>query len=148
MPGVILMILPTHTPSSDKIGRAVTGRELATLADYRERLAQYRTDPSLIAAHQNHPWITVWDDHEIADNAWKAGTADSNDSTIALGDNASGCAFSPSGACFTDRKLAGVRAYHEWLPVRQVAADDKLRIWRGFHVGQLLDLIMLDTRRE
>ncbi|KAL1720152.1 PhoD-like phosphatase-domain-containing protein, partial [Schizophyllum commune] len=131
----------------DYIGRAVTGRELATLADYRERLAQYRTDPSLIAAHQNHPWITVWDDHEIADNAWKAGTADSNDSTVALGDNASGCTFSPSGACFTDRKLAGVRAYHEWLPVRQVAADDKLRIWRGFQVGQLLDLIMLDTRQ-
>ncbi|KAI5834905.1 hypothetical protein K523DRAFT_292741 [Schizophyllum commune Tattone D] len=133
--------------NGDKIGRAVTGRELATLADYRERLAQYRTDPSLIAAHQNHPWITVWDDHEIADNAWKAGTADSNDSMIALGDNASGCTFSPSGACFTDRKLAGVRAYHEWLPVRQVSADDKLRIWRGFQVGQLLDLIMLDTRQ-
>uniref|UniRef100_D8PVD2 PhoD-like phosphatase metallophosphatase domain-containing protein n=1 Tax=Schizophyllum commune (strain H4-8 / FGSC 9210) TaxID=578458 RepID=D8PVD2_SCHCM len=133
--------------NGDKIGRAVTGRELATLADYRERLAQYRTDPSLVAAHQNHPWITVWDDHEIADNAWKAGTADSNDSTVALGDNASGCTFSPSGACFTDRKLAGVRAYHEWLPVRQVTADDKLRIWRGFQVGQLLDLIMLDTRQ-
>ncbi|KAL1744013.1 PhoD-like phosphatase-domain-containing protein [Schizophyllum fasciatum] len=129
------------------IGRAVTGRELATLADYRERLAQYRTDPSLIAAHQNHPWITVWDDHEIADNAWKAGTADSNDSTISVGDNASGCSFSPSGACFTDRKLAGVRAYHEWLPVRQVAADDKLRIWRGFQIGKLLDLVMLDTRQ-
>ena len=118
------------------------------MTDFRERLALYRTDSALLHAHEVGPWITVWDDHEIADNAWKAGTADSNDSTIALGDNASGCAFSPSGACFTDRKLAGVRAYHEWLPVRQVAADDKLRIWRGFQVGQLLDLIMLDTRRK
>ncbi|TRM58699.1 PhoD-like phosphatase-domain-containing protein [Schizophyllum amplum] len=122
------------------IGREVTGRELATLADYRERLAQYRTDASLLAAHQHAPWITVWDDHEIADNAWKAGTADSNDT-------AAGCAFSASGACFTDRKLAGVRAYHEWLPVRQVAADDQLRIWRGFQFGKLLDLMMLDTRQ-
>ncbi|TRM56429.1 PhoD-like phosphatase-domain-containing protein [Schizophyllum amplum] len=122
------------------IGREVTGRELATLADYRERLAQYRTDASLLAAHQHAPWITVWDDHEIADNAWKAGTADSNDT-------AAGCAFSASGACFTDRKLAGVRAYHEWLPVRQVAADDQLRIWRGFQFGKLLDLVMLDTRQ-
>src|ERR1700742_4703853 len=61
----------------------------------------------------------------------QAGTADSNDSTI-------GCSFSTSGACFTDRKLASVRAYHEWLPIRQVVSDDKLRIWRNFQIGKLL----------
>ena len=71
------------------------------------------------------------DDHEVADQSWKAGTADSNDS-------ATGCSFSPSGACFTDRKLAGVRAYHEWMPIRQVDVDDKLRIWRNFQIGKLL----------
>ena len=71
------------------------------------------------------------DDHEVADNAWKAGTTDSNDT-------AAGCSFSPSGACFTDRKLAGVRAYHEWIPIRQVDVDDKLRIWRNFQIGKLL----------
>ncbi|KAI9466285.1 PhoD-like phosphatase-domain-containing protein, partial [Lactarius psammicola] len=115
------------------IGRAVLGRELATIHDYRQRLAQYRTDASLQFAHQNAPWITV------SDNSWKAGTADSNDT-------AAGCSFSPSGACFTDRKLAAVRAYHEWMPIRQVDADDKLRIWRNFQIGKLLDLTMLDTR--
>lgn len=76
---------------------------------------------------------------QVADNSWKAGTADSNDTAV-------GCAFSPSGACFTDRKLAAVRAYHEWLPIRQVDPDDKLRIWRNFQIGKLLDLTMLDTR--
>ena len=97
------------------------------------------------------------DDHEVADNAWKAGTTDSNDT-------AAGCSFSPSGACFTDRKLAGVRAYHEWIPIRQVDVDDKLRIWRNFQIGKLLvssrvrvfvvlltkdieDLTMLDTSK-
>ncbi|PAV19531.1 alkaline phosphatase [Pyrrhoderma noxium] len=120
------------------IGRPVLGRELATVADYRLRLNQYRTDQSLVAAHQTRPWIA--DDHEVADNSWKAGTADSNDTAL-------GCSFSPSGACFTDRKLAAVRAYHEWMPVRQVSADDKLRIWRNFQVGKLLDLTMLDTRQ-
>ncbi|KAI0065426.1 hypothetical protein BV25DRAFT_1913479 [Artomyces pyxidatus] len=144
-----------------KIGRHVLGRELATIFDYRQRLNQYRTDESLLFAHQMAPWITVWvsersramhtvnhvvnsaalqDDHEVADNSWKAGTADSNDTTI-------GCSFSPSGACFTDRKLAAVRAYHEWMPIRQVDADDKLRIWRNFQIGKLLDLTMLDTRQ-
>jgi len=122
------------------IGRDVDGRELATIHDYRQRFAQYRTDASLLAAHLNAPWITVWDDHEVADNAWKAGTSDSNDT-------AAGCSFSPSGACFTDRKLAAVRAYHEWLPVRQVSTFDQLRIWRNFQIGKLLDLTMLDTRQ-
>ncbi|KAI0686730.1 PhoD-like phosphatase-domain-containing protein [Cytidiella melzeri] len=123
---------------SDSIGRQVPGRELATIQDYRARLALYRTDVGLLDAHQAHPWIT--DDHEVADQSWKAGTANSNDS-------ASGCAFSPSGACFTDRKLAGVRAYHEWIPIRQVDVGDKLRIWRNFEFGKLLDLTMLDTRQ-
>ncbi|KAF7338355.1 Alkaline phosphatase D [Mycena venus] len=125
------------------IGRDVMGRELATIHDYRQRYNQYRTDTSLLFAHQNAPWITVWvriDDHEVADNAWKAGTTDSNDT-------AAGCSFSPSGACFTDRKLAAVRAYHEWLPVRQVTQFDQLRIWRNFQIGKLLDLTMLDTRQ-
>ncbi|XP_006462861.1 hypothetical protein AGABI2DRAFT_72252 [Agaricus bisporus var. bisporus H97] len=119
------------------IGRLVLGRELATIADYRHRFEQYRSDLDLQFAHQTFPWIT--DDHEIANNGWKAGTSDSNDT-------ASGCMFSPSGACFTDRKMAGTRAYHEWMPIRQVDAKDQLRIWRNFQIGKLLDLTMLDTR--
>ncbi|KAF8274942.1 PhoD-like phosphatase-domain-containing protein [Lactarius quietus] len=102
------------------IGRAVLGREVATIFDYRQRLAQYSND-------------------DVADNAWKAGTADSNDT-------AAGCSFSPSGAWFTDRKLAAVRAYHEWMPIRQVDVGDKLRIWRNFQIVKLWDLTMLDTR--
>nr|VWO98538.1 PhoD_N domain-containing protein [Ganoderma boninense] len=47
----------------------------------------------------------------------------------------------------SDRKLAAVRAYHEWMPIRQVDPDDKLRIWRNFQIGKLLDLTMLDTRQ-
>ncbi|KAK0459655.1 PhoD-like phosphatase-domain-containing protein [Desarmillaria tabescens] len=97
----------------------------------------YRTDESLRTAHLSGPWITVW---YVADNAWKAGTADSNDTSI-------GCSFSPSGACFTDRKLSAVRAYHEWMPIRQVVSNDKLRIWRNFQIGRLMDLTMLDTRQ-
>ncbi|EMD38322.1 hypothetical protein CERSUDRAFT_72861 [Gelatoporia subvermispora B] len=120
------------------LGDYVLGRELATIADYRQRLNQYRTDPGLLLAHANAPWIT--DDHEVADQSWKAGTANSNDT-------ASGCSFSPSGACFTDRKWAGVRAYHEWMPIRQLDPNDKLRIWRNFQIGKLLDLTMLDTRQ-
>ncbi|KAG8754438.1 hypothetical protein FRC12_011190 [Ceratobasidium sp. 428] len=129
-----------HYGNGASLNRTVSDRELATLTDYRTRLALYRTDESLLYNHQHFPWILVWDDHEVADNSWKAGSADSNDTTA-------GCKFSPSGVCFSDRKLSAVRAYHEWIPIRQVALDDKLRIWRNFQVGKLLDLTMLDTRQ-
>lgn len=42
--------------------------------------------------------------------------------------------------------MNAVRAYFEWMPIRQADMDDNLRIWRTFQVGNLFDLIMLDTR--
>lgn len=39
-----------------------------------------------------------------------------------------------------------VRAYFEWMPIRQVDMDDNLRVWRTFSFGTLLDLVVLDTR--
>lgn len=33
------------------------------------------------------------------------------------------------------------------MPIRQVEMDDNLRIWRSFSIGNLLDLMMLDTRQ-
>ncbi|CAH0034697.1 unnamed protein product [Clonostachys rhizophaga] len=44
------------------------------------------------------------------------------------------------------RKMNAVRAYFEWMPIRQVDLDDNLRIWRNFKMGDLFDLIILDTR--
>lgn len=112
-------------------------RELASLQDYRDRYAQYRTDPDLQELHRVLAWQTVWDDHEVADNTWKAGSADSNNTLQGqVGD------FQ-----FSERKANAVRAYYEWMPIRQVATDDKLRIWRNFKLGKLADMIMLDTRQ-
>ncbi|KAJ3906538.1 PhoD-like phosphatase-domain-containing protein [Lentinula edodes] len=114
------------------IGRQTLGRELATVHDYRQRLNQYRTDEGLLAAHLSGPWITVW---FVADQSWKAGTADSNDRYLHS-------RFPISGYSFVV-----CSAYHEWMPIRQVTVDDKLRIWRNFEIGKLLDLTMLDTRQ-
>ena len=36
-------------------------------------MSTMQTDPDLQAVHRQHPFICVWDDHEIANNAWRDG---------------------------------------------------------------------------
>lgn len=113
-------------------------REIVSLYDYRTRLGQYRTDLDLLLSHQQYPWIPVWDDHEVANNGYRDGFSGMNnteESFLRLG-----------GVSVDQRKMNAVRAYFEWMPIRQVALDDNLRIWRNFRMGKLFDLIMLDTR--
>ncbi|KIX08823.1 uncharacterized protein Z518_03480 [Rhinocladiella mackenziei CBS 650.93] len=113
-------------------------REIITLYDYRTRIAQYRTDLDLRLSHQQFPWIPVWDDHEVANNGYRDGFSGMNnteESFIEFG-----------GVSVDQRKMNAVRAYFEWMPIRQVALDDNLRIWRSFKMGKMFDLIMLDTR--
>ncbi|KAK0108408.1 hypothetical protein ONS95_003216 [Cadophora gregata] len=124
----------------NSIGRIpLPDREIYTLYDYRKRLATYRTDLDLLLSHQQFPWIPVWDDHEVADNTWKAGSSELNNTEDSF--------VKDGGVSVDQRKMNAVRAYFEWMPIRQVEMDDNLRIWRSFEIGDLLDLIMLDTRQ-
>lgn len=104
--------------------------ELFELDDYRTRYAQYRTDEDMQAFHASLPMISVWDDHEIANDAWREGAENHNDGE---GD-------------FDDRKAAAIQAYFEWLPIRPFTEGDNETIYRSFHFGDLVDLHMLDTR--
>jgi alkaline phosphatase D len=72
--------------------------------------------------------IAVWDDHETANNAWTGGAENHDPQTE--GD-------------FGARKAASTRAYFEWMPVREQADG---RCFRQFAFGDLVDLVMLDTR--
>ena len=107
-------------------------REIVSLEDYRTRHAQYKTDPDLQQAHQHHPWIVVWDDHEVANNTWRDGASNHNPEE-GEGD-------------WTLRRNAAVRAYYEWMPIRESGTPAQARIYRTFKFGSMADLIMLDTR--
>ncbi len=112
------------------LGRVSTpSNELITLADYRTRHAQYKSDPDSKNLHALKPMISVWDDHEIANDAFKDGAENHTPAT--------------EGA-WADRKAAALQAYHEWMPIRTGA--DTAKIYRSFNFGNLVSLHMLDTR--
>lgn len=117
---------------AEELGRvSEPTHEIITLADYRTRYAQYRRDVDLQAAHAAHPFCIVWDDHELANNTWREGANNHDPDTE---------------GSFEERKLASLQAWHEWQPVRPPATMDDI-IYRRFQYGDLLDLLMLDTRR-
>lgn len=106
-------------------------RELLTLEEYRARHAQYKRDADLQALHRQHPMIAVWDDHEVANDAFEGGAV--NHQPDSEGD-------------WELRKRIALQAYLEWMPVRTGGAGEGSRIYRAFTFGDLFDLIMLDTR--
>ncbi|KAJ0109043.1 hypothetical protein J7T55_002235 [Diaporthe amygdali] len=114
-------------------------RLLFSLFDYRTRHGQYRSDPDLQLLAKNYAWITTWDDHEVANNGYRDGFSALNNTEES---------FLTDGPSISvdQRKMNAVRAYFEWMPIRQVDLDDNLRIWRSFPMGNLLDLIVIDTR--
>ena len=114
-------------------------RECYTLRDYRQRHALYKTDASLQLNHAHAPWIAVWNDGESGENAWRDGFG-------TLGNDEEGFDRDGVGMTVETRKANAVRAYWEYMPLRQVDVDDGLRIWRRFRFGRLFDLFMLDTR--
>jgi alkaline phosphatase D len=110
------------------IGRInIPPHEIITLKDYRTRYSLYRLDQGLRRIHQLHPFITVWDDHEIANNSYVDGAQN----------------HQPNEGDYQARKAAARQVYYEWLPIRESAKH-----YRSFSFGPLADLIMLDERLE
>ena len=105
--------------------------EMVTLSDYRLRHAQYKKDQGSKALHKHAPLIAVWDDHEFSNDAWKHG-AENHSKDGSEGD-------------FYARRSAAIKAYYEWMPIRE--QQNKRRIFREFKIGKLIHLIMLDTRQ-
>lgn len=120
-------------------------KEIRTLYDYRKRHASYRADSDSILSFASYAWIPVWDDHEVGDNTWRDGMAAQNNTEDSFIQDE--IEYGGAGIAFDQRKMNAVRAYFEWMPIRQVEMDDNLRIWRSFSIGNLVDIIMLDTRQ-
>ncbi|OYX65423.1 MAG: hypothetical protein B7Y88_08440 [Sphingomonadales bacterium 32-64-17] len=110
--------------------RIHAGGETATLADYRQRYAQYKSDPDLRAAHAAAPFIVAFDDHEIDDN-WASDIGKDHGAT----------------AAFAARKAAAMQAWYEHMPVRPALRyGPTTQYFRRFDFGNLIAMHVLDTR--
>lgn len=106
--------------------------EIVELSDYRERHAQYRSDAALQAATAAMPVIAVWDDHETTNDSWREGAQ--NHQLETEGD-------------WDLRKQAALRAYYEWMPIREPKAGRvRSDIYRNFRFGNLANLTCVETR--
>ncbi|HYI46304.1 MAG TPA: alkaline phosphatase D family protein [Actinomycetota bacterium] len=109
------------------------GHEILSLEDYRRRHAQYKADEDLAALHAAHPFILTWDDHEVADNAWKRGAVNHQ---------------TEEERNFSLRRADAYKAYFEWMPIRLPAPKtNRTRIYRSLNYGRLADVFMLDLRQ-
>jgi len=105
-------------------------QEIVSLEEYRARYSLYRLDTMLARAHQQHPFITVWDDHESANDAWTGG-AQAHDTL--------------DGVPWEERLSTAKQVYFEWMPIRDTETQS---VFRKISYGNIADLILLDTRIE
>ncbi|MET0981581.1 MAG: alkaline phosphatase D family protein [Telluria sp.] len=112
--------------------RAIRSDESFTLAQYRARYAQYKSDPDLQSAHHAAPWIVTWDDHEVANDY--AGDIDERLSRD-----------------FAARRAAAYQAFYEHMPLRLPPPKDgrfgSLRMFQRYDWGRLARFHMLDNRQ-
>ena len=109
--------------------------ETIDLAGYRLRHALHKADPDAQAAHRAHPWITIFDDHEVANNAWAAGAEN----------------HQPGEGDYLQRRADAMQAYLEWMPFRmpdQSVPHEGTRFFKKFTFGSLGDLSILETRQN
>lgn len=109
----------------------------SSTADYRHLYKVYRSDPDLREAHRLFPFISVWDDHEFANDCWQDHAVDFNDTR---GDEKS-----------TKRREAATRAWFEYTPI-DVEYDPNagfprdIRIFRSLRYGKHVDMVLTDQR--
>ncbi|MFF4830436.1 alkaline phosphatase D family protein [Streptomyces sp. NPDC001315] len=121
-------------PAATAVRRHEGTGEPYSLVQYRNRYAQYRTDPDLQAMHAAAPWVVTFDDHEV-DNDFAGEVPQDPDKQ--------------SHDAFVARLTAAYQAYYEHMPVRASAVPNgpHIRMHRRLDFGHLARLNVLDTRQ-
>ncbi|HEX7901160.1 MAG TPA: alkaline phosphatase D family protein [Planctomycetota bacterium] len=118
---------------ADKKVRKHDGPECKTLDQYRQRYAQYKADPDLLAMHAAAPFLVTPDDHEF-DNNCAGDISEEKD---------------VDKETFLKRRAAAYQAYYEHMPLRRtsIPRGPDMLLYRKLSWGRLAELFMLDTRQ-
>jgi len=103
-----------------------------TLADYRRHYASYKLDPDLRACHAAHPWLMVWDDHEVSADYTGRHSPDLKDPQA-----------------FLAVRTAAYQAYFEHMPFspHRAPVAGSMPLHGRYPWGRLVDLMTVDTRQ-
>lgn len=118
-------------------------RDWLNIDELRRRYALYRSDPNLIRAHQQHPWVIIWDNHDIDPG---------------FGNELDDSAVDTSNENTTLDECC--QAFWEWVPCRPPAdltgaplpangsayptPPDVRQLWRRLDYGPLAEIICTD----
>jgi alkaline phosphatase D len=109
-----------------------TGGRPTTLREFRQRYALYKHDADLQAVHAAHPWIVMWDDHEVAND---------------YADDIS--PVDPDPKVFLPIRAAAYQAYWEHMPLPNAMrpVGPAMKLYGRFRYGDLAELHVIDDRQ-
>ena len=113
--------------------RQHNSEEPKALQGYRARYEQYKRDPALQAAHAAHPWVLMWDDHEVVNDYANDQDRQYTDPKLVL-----------------LRRAAAYQAYFEHQPLLlgpDAHNPANMRLYDHLSWGKLADLWTLDCRQ-
>src|SRR5262245_1603561 len=111
------------------------------LSEYWEKYRLYKSDADLRAMHAAHPFLSVWDDHEVEDNY-----ADGQPSSHQPDPSKTQLKDLPRRVPFAQREANGHRAFFNYMP-RARFKGDRDRIFEEYRLGKLVDILLTDERQ-
>jgi alkaline phosphatase D len=111
------------------------------LSEYWQKYRLYKSDRDLQAMHAAHPFLSVWDDHEVEDNY-----ADGQPSSHQQDPSQTQLKNYPRRVPFAQREANGHQAFFNYMP-RARFKGDRDRIFEEYRLGKLVDVLMTDERQ-
>jgi alkaline phosphatase D len=111
------------------------------LREYWSKYRVYKSDKDLQAMHAAHPFLSVWDDHEVEDNY-----ADGQPSSHQQDPSKTQLKDYPRRVPFDQREANGYRAFFNYMP-RARFKGDRRRVFEEYRLGKLVDLLLTDERQ-
>ena len=123
----------------DRSGNNKDG-DVQLLPEYWQKYRLYKRDKDLKAMHAAHPFISVWDDHEVEDNHADGKPSSAQDDPTKTNSDL------PRRVPFLERRMNGYRAFFNYMP-RARFKGDRSRIYEDYRLGKMMDLMLTDERQ-